>query len=80
MVNPRDVLNKLKWKDGFSLSIAEIYYIHRGATNDTKIISGEKIIKLEKTFMKTTTAMIPYHRIFKICYRNQIIYQRFTNK
>jgi hypothetical protein len=76
MTNPRDILNKLKWKQDCSLEQAEIWYIHRGAPNDTKIISGKDIVKLEKSFMQTTIAMIPYHRIFKIIYEEKIIFKR----
>ena len=76
MPNPRDILNKLKWKPNSDLNKAEIWYVHRGAINDTKIISGKEIIKLEKSFMKTNNAMIPYHRIFKIIYENEIIFKR----
>jgi len=76
MANPRDILNELKWKQDYDLDQAEIWYIHRGAPNDTKIISGKEIIKLEKSFMKTTTAMIPYHRIFKIIYEEKIVFER----
>jgi uncharacterized protein (UPF0248 family) len=76
MPNPRDILNELKWKQDCDLNQAEIWYVHRGAPNDTKIISGRDIIKLEKSFMKTTTAMIPYHRIFKIIYKEKIIFKR----
>jgi uncharacterized protein (UPF0248 family) len=76
MTNPRDILNELKWKQDCNLEQAEIWYIHRGAPNDTKIISGEDIVKLEKSFMQTTTAMIPYHRIFKIIYEEKIIFKR----
>ena len=76
MVNPRDILNELKWKQNCDLNQAEIWYIHRGAPNDTKIISGKDIINLERSFMKTTTAKIPYHRIFKIIYEEKIIFKR----
>ena len=76
MTNPRDVLNELKWKQGYNLNLAEIWYIHRGAPKNTKIISGKDILKLEKSFMKTTTAMIPYHRIFKIIYEGKIVFIR----
>ena len=76
MTNPRDILNELKWKQDCDLEQAEIWYIHRGAPNDTKIISGKDIVKLEKSFMQTTTAMIPYHRIFKIIYEEKIIFKR----
>jgi uncharacterized protein (UPF0248 family) len=76
MPNPRDILNELKWKQGFDLGKAEIWYIHRGAPNDTKIISGKDISSLEKSFMRTTDAMIPYHRIFKIVYDQKTIFER----
>jgi len=76
MPNPRDILNELKWKQGFDLGKAEIWYIHRGAPNDTKIILGKDIVKLEKSFMQTTEAMIPYHRIFKIVYNEKVIFER----
>jgi len=76
MTNPRDILNELKWKQDCDLSITEIWYVHRGAPNDTKIITGSDIIKLEKSFIKTTTAMIPYHRIIKIIYNENVIFER----
>jgi uncharacterized protein (UPF0248 family) len=76
MVNPREILNKLKWKKDIKLEKAEIWYVHRGAPNDTKIISGKEILNLGKSFMKTTNAMIPYHRIFKIKYEDEFIFIR----
>jgi len=76
MTNPRDILNELKWKQDCDLNQAEIWYVHRGAPNDTKIISGKDVVKLERSFMQTTTAMIPYHRIFKIIYEEKIIFER----
>jgi uncharacterized protein (UPF0248 family) len=74
--NPRDILNELKWKENLNLENAEIWYIHRGAPNNTKIISGKEIVKLEKSFMQTTTATIPYHRIFRINYEGNAIFAR----
>jgi len=76
MTSPREILNELKWKQGCSLDFAEIWYIHRGAPNDTMIIHGKDIVKLEKSFMLTTSASIPYHRIFKIVYKNEVIFKR----
>jgi len=76
MTNPREILNELKWKQNCNLDLAEIWYVHRGAPNDTMIISGKDIVKLERPFMQTTSATIPYHRIFKIVYKNEVIFQR----
>lgn len=72
--NPRDKLNEIKWtKD---LKKAEIWYIHRGAPNNTKIISGGDITNIGKSFFDTENSSIPYHRIIKIVYENEIIFIR----
>ncbi len=76
MPNLRNVLNELKWRKKFNLEEARIWYVHRGAPNDTKIISGKEIVSIGHSFMETTTAMIPYHRIFKIIYKGEIIFKR----
>ncbi|MBU2617788.1 MAG: DUF504 domain-containing protein [Euryarchaeota archaeon] len=39
---PREILNEIKWR-GLDLSRCEIYYVHRGAPNDTKIVRGDEI-------------------------------------
>lgn len=70
----RDVLNEIKWtKD---LNKAELWYVHRGASNDTKILSGKDIVNIGKSSIDTITATIPYHRIFKVVYDGTIIFQR----
>lgn len=74
--NPRKILNELKWRQEFDLDKVEIWYVHRGALNDTRIISGKEVLQLERSFMQTVTAMIPYHRIFKIVYENEVIFER----
>ena len=76
MPNPRDILNELKWRQIFNLENTEIWYVHRGAKNDTKIIYGKYIVNLEKSFFQTKTAMIPYHRILKIVYADEVIFKR----
>ncbi|MCK5258448.1 MAG: DUF504 domain-containing protein [Thermoplasmatales archaeon] len=76
MPSPKVILNELKWRQDSDLEKAEIWYVHRGAQNDTKIISGKEIVSLGKSFMQTTTAMIPYHRIFKIICTGEVIFKR----
>ena len=76
MTNPRDILNNIKWNSKYDFDLVEIWFVHRGAHNDTKIISGKDIVSLDRSFMQTTSASIPYHRIFKIIYRNNIIFNR----
>ena len=50
MPHLRDILNELKWKRDRELEKAEIWYIHRGAPQDTKVISGKEIIDIGKSF------------------------------
>jgi uncharacterized protein (UPF0248 family) len=76
MTNPKEILNKLKWNKEYNIDSAEIWYIHRGAPKDTMIISGKEIVKLDRSFMETTSATIPYHRIFKIVYNQKVIFRR----
>jgi uncharacterized protein (UPF0248 family) len=76
MPNLRNVLNELKWREKYNLDKAEIWYVHRGAPNNTKIITGNEILSIDRSFIQTTTAMIPYHRIFKIVYNGEIIFKR----
>ena len=76
MTNPRKILNELKWRENYSLEYTEIWYIHRGAPNDTKIISGRDIVDLERSYMNTGSAMIPYHRIIKIIYDGKVLFER----
>lgn len=76
MTSPRDILNEIRWKNNFNLDNVLIFYNHRGAVDDTKSISGNDVVKIERSFMQTTSAMIPYHRIFKITFNNEVIFER----
>jgi uncharacterized protein (UPF0248 family) len=76
MQNLRNILNELKWRKKFDLGKAEIWYVHRGVPNNTKIITGNEILSIGRSFIETTTAMIPYHRIFKIKYNGELIFKR----
>ncbi|KAA0007126.1 MAG: DUF504 domain-containing protein, partial [Thermoplasmata archaeon] len=43
MPSVRDILNELKWRDNSEFNKVEVWYRHRGAPNDTMVISGEEI-------------------------------------
>ncbi len=76
MDTPRDVLNELKWHSSRSLERAEIFYVHRGAPDDYKIIEGSDIKDLGRSFITLTDSKIPYHRIFQIVYDGEVIFSR----
>ncbi len=74
----RLVLNEIKWR--FDLSRCRVYYVHRGAPGNVKMIEGSAIKSIDRTFLILKEGMqetyIPYHRIFRIEYNNHIIFER----
>lgn len=75
-MNPRDILNKIKWDSNYDFNLIQIWYLHRGSLNNTKIITGKDILEIQKTFIKTVSAMIPMHRILKIKYNEKTLFKR----
>lgn len=79
MQKPREVLNKLKWHEG-NLERAKILILHRGATNDRKVISGAEIASLPRGYMVVRgmegKLEIPYHRILQIEVNGKIIWSK----
>ena len=73
---PRDLLNEIKWR-GYPMDECTIYYLHRGAPNDTRIVQGSCVVDLGHSFFTLENGTsIPYHRIRRIEYRREITYQR----
>jgi uncharacterized protein (UPF0248 family) len=74
--HPRLILNEIKWR--FDLNRCKIYYIHRGAPEDTKIVHGSTIKKIDRAFLilegGEQDVCIPYHRIFRIDYEGRPVY------
>lgn len=80
---PRELLNEIKWVcDG--LSKCTIYYINRGSPDDIAIVEGSRIVKIDKAFIVLEgipyETYIPYHRIVKIEYEDQTVFERTDNK
>jgi len=76
MKNPRIILNEIKWKKNLNFEHVEVFIIHRGAPNNTKKILGENIKKIDRSFIYTETAMIPFHRVKEITYKNKTFFCR----
>ncbi len=76
--HPRDLFNEIKWR--FDLNRCKIYYIHRGAPGNVKILEGSKIKKIDRSFLVLEgveeETYIPYHRIFRIEFNNHILFDR----
>ena len=46
----KEILNEIKWtKD---INKVQLWYIHRGAINDTRILSGKDIVRIEKSSLE----------------------------
>lgn len=80
-MTPREILNKLKWTDNPLLENIKIWFIHRGAPDNLKMINGTEIIAMEHfSFIierdDGKQARIPYHRIKTITYNEAIIFSR----
>ena len=75
MPHLRQLLNEIKWTN--DLKLVEIWYVHRGAPNDAMILLGKDIVTIGRSFLETSTVSIPYHRIFKIIYDHEIIFDRW---
>jgi uncharacterized protein len=76
-VSPKDVLNKLKWKEGESIADATIYYVSRGSPGDSASVSGREIKNIESFgFELESGSFIPYHRVYKIDYRGETIFDK----
>jgi uncharacterized protein (UPF0248 family) len=72
----RDVLNKIKWtKD---LKKVTVWYVHRGAPHNMKMISGDEIVVIGRSFLETADTSIPYHRIIKVLYGNEVMFDRWA--
>jgi uncharacterized protein (UPF0248 family) len=71
-------LNKLKWKG--ELDKAEIVFVHRGARDDRKSISGSKVISIKRShfYFKDNDheTFIPNHRVLEIRKEGKVIWKR----
>jgi uncharacterized protein (UPF0248 family) len=77
---PREVLNRLRWKEGESLQDVTVTYLHRGAPRDAITIRGGDIVELERSFFVTTDSKIPYHRIRSIERNGEVLYRHKEEK
>jgi uncharacterized protein (UPF0248 family) len=70
------MLNELKWRENREFAEVAVTYIHRGAPNDVMVIEGADIVSLDNSFFRTADSSIPYHRIIRIEYRGEAIWER----
>ena len=72
-------LGKLKAQG--KLPDCEIVILHRGAPQDRKSISGERITEVKKSYFSYTNEFreettIPYHRVLEVRLEGKVVWQR----
>jgi len=76
----REILNKVRWDGRMDFDQLEVVYLHRGAPNDLKKIYGREIVNIGKSFLRLSLkgegAEIPHHRIVKILYEGEVLFER----
>lgn len=77
MRRARDVLNELKWREGYDLAKARLWV--RGRTmEDVKTIGGDEVTDLDRRYFSTASATIPYYKIVRIEYEGRVLFERRT--
>ncbi len=76
MKDVRQLLNKLKWHPSYDFNRVKIWYVSRGKHGDIDFIIGSEIIGMGSIFIETKKACIPYHRIRKIEYNGNTIFEK----
>jgi len=74
MPDLRALLNEVRWTRDFSK--VEVWYRHRGAPNDTMVVRGGEIVGVGRSFLETVSVSIPFHRILKVCYEGEVLFDR----
>lgn len=83
-VYPHKLLNKLKWTPGSCFDDVKVWYIHRGAPDDSRMVTGAQISSLGRRFFELVPATfgaerstsIPYHRVLRIDYQGKMMFKK----
>ena len=75
-VTPREALNEIKWRYSRELEGVEIWYIHRGAPGNMKMMEGKDVRNIGSYGIETERATIPYHRIMRIIFNGELFFDR----
>ena len=73
---PRDALLRYRWTDGLGLSRLEIYYVSRGSTNDTAVVSGSEVTEIGGGSFSLGDTIIPFHRVLRIRDGETLVFER----
>ena len=74
----REILNEMLWDPRYDFSRVEIWYLHRtmDSRETVRVVQGDAVIRLGKSFIETQGGVIPYHRVRKIVYGTGVVLDR----
>jgi uncharacterized protein (UPF0248 family) len=71
----RELLNQMKWHSKYNFDHIEIWFVSRGSPGTLDSVRGSEIVGLEPRAMQTAHKWIPYHRVVRIDYAGQTIFE-----
>ncbi len=74
----REVLNELRWRQGYDLGRAEIWVADRRRPSGGRILSGADIVELGHRYFLTARATIPFYKVLRISYEGRVLFERPT--
>ncbi len=84
MRKSHELLLQLYHDPRYAFAQVRVDYIDRGAPQDTSGVKGENIARLDSQYMEIRTergiTCIPYHRILRIRYGSEILWDRSVSR
>ena len=79
MRTSRRLLLRLYHDPGYDFSQVEVEYVDRGAPGDRSTLQGDRVVALDAQYLEvdagTHVACIPYHRVRRIQYGGETMWQ-----
>ena len=79
MRTSRRLLLRLYHDPGYDFARVEVEYVDRGAPGDRSTVRGDRVVALDAQYLEvdagTHVACIPYHRIRRIRYGGETMWQ-----
>lgn len=72
----REVLNALRWRGDRDLGKATIEYADRTRRAGVRVLRGGEIVDLERRYFTTATARLPYYKVLRITYGDEVLFER----
>lgn len=72
----RNVLNELRWRGSNRLEEAIVIYRDRTRPEGFRTIRGSDIVSLERRYLTTPSARLPYYKIDRIECAGEVVFRR----